>query len=188
MVANRCVTRAVRAPMRAAAAAASQPAWPPPTTITSYRAFMGRFFLGLGPSSVAPATRKRANFVPGPVRGLAYVSRETSNRAQGQRLNVSRETFAGGRPQRNQGSRKLLVCRPTRPTDKAPMPRYYFDLVDDRTVYDSKGVSLPNEIAAKEYAATFARELMETKKELLGETWKPGRFGSAMAGLSRSSM
>ena len=44
------------------------------------------------------------------------------------------------------------------------MPRYYFDLVDDRTVYDSKGVSLPNEIAAKEYAATFARELMETKK------------------------
>ncbi len=52
------------------------------------------------------------------------------------------------------------------------MPRYYFDLVDDRTVYDSKGVSLPNEIAAKEYAATFARELMETKKELLGETWE----------------
>ena len=51
------------------------------------------------------------------------------------------------------------------------MPRYYFDLVDDRTVYDSKGVSLPNEIAAKEYAATFARELMETKRELLGESW-----------------
>ena len=35
MVANLCVTSAVRAPMRAAAAAASQPAWPPPTTMTS---------------------------------------------------------------------------------------------------------------------------------------------------------
>ena len=31
----RCVSSAVRAPMRAAAAAASQPAWPPPTTMTS---------------------------------------------------------------------------------------------------------------------------------------------------------
>ena len=35
MVSKRCVTSAVRAPMRAAAAAASQPAWPPPTTMTS---------------------------------------------------------------------------------------------------------------------------------------------------------
>src|ERR1043166_4057824 len=36
-VAKRCVTSAVAAPMRAAAAAASQPAWPPPMTITSKR-------------------------------------------------------------------------------------------------------------------------------------------------------
>src|SRR5262249_24244641 len=36
-VAKRWVTRAVAAPMRAAAAAASQPAWPPPITITSKR-------------------------------------------------------------------------------------------------------------------------------------------------------
>ena len=35
IVAKDSVTRAVRAPMRADAAAASQPAWPPPTTITS---------------------------------------------------------------------------------------------------------------------------------------------------------
>ena len=35
MVSRRCVTRAVRAPVRADAAAASQPAWPPPTTMTS---------------------------------------------------------------------------------------------------------------------------------------------------------
>src|SRR5437660_11326175 len=34
-VANRCVIRAVRAPIREAAAAASQPACPPPITITS---------------------------------------------------------------------------------------------------------------------------------------------------------
>ena len=37
MVAKRWVTSAVRAPMRAAAAAASQPAWPPPMTMTSKR-------------------------------------------------------------------------------------------------------------------------------------------------------
>ena len=35
MVANRCVTSAVRAPIRAATAAASQPAWPPPTMMMS---------------------------------------------------------------------------------------------------------------------------------------------------------
>jgi hypothetical protein len=52
------------------------------------------------------------------------------------------------------------------------MPRYYFDLVDDETVYDKKGVSLPNIKAAQEYAATFARELMETKPTLMGEAWK----------------
>ena len=68
------------------------------------------------------------------------------------------------------------------------MPRYYFDLVDDRTVYDSKGVSLPNEIAAREYATTFARELMETKRDLLGEAGRPGRFGSATGNSSRSTM
>ena len=52
------------------------------------------------------------------------------------------------------------------------MPRYYFDLVDDETVYDKKGVSLPNIKAAEQYAATFARELMETKPTLMGEAWK----------------
>jgi hypothetical protein len=35
MVAALCVTSAVRAPIRAATAAASTPAWPPPTTMTS---------------------------------------------------------------------------------------------------------------------------------------------------------
>src|SRR5882724_6254105 len=35
MVAKRWVTKAVVAPIRAAALAASQPAWPPPMTITS---------------------------------------------------------------------------------------------------------------------------------------------------------
>ena len=43
---------------------------------------------------------------------------------------------------------------------------------DDETVYDKKGVSLPNIKAAEEYAATFARELMETKPTLMGEAWK----------------
>jgi hypothetical protein len=49
------------------------------------------------------------------------------------------------------------------------MPRFYFDLVDDIRIHDTKGVSLPNLEAAREYAKTFARELMETKKTLLGE-------------------
>jgi hypothetical protein len=52
------------------------------------------------------------------------------------------------------------------------MPRYYFDLVDNETVYDKKGVTLPNIKAAEEYAATLARELMETKPTLMGEGWK----------------
>src|SRR5262245_3688951 len=49
------------------------------------------------------------------------------------------------------------------------MPRFYFDLVDDIRVHDTKGVSLPDLDAARDYAKTFARELMETKKTLLGE-------------------
>ena len=49
------------------------------------------------------------------------------------------------------------------------MPRYYFDLVDDVKIHDQKGVSLPNIEAAREYAKTFARELMEVKRTLLGE-------------------
>jgi len=52
------------------------------------------------------------------------------------------------------------------------MPRYFFDLVDDKKIYDKKGVSLPNVKAAREYAKTFARELMETKSDLLGESWQ----------------
>jgi hypothetical protein len=47
MVANRWVTSAVLAPIRAAAVAASQPAWPPPMTMTSNdseRAIMADFY------------------------------------------------------------------------------------------------------------------------------------------------
>ncbi len=41
IVARLWVTSAVRAPVRAAAAAASQPAWPPPITTTSKEWDMG---------------------------------------------------------------------------------------------------------------------------------------------------
>ena len=59
------------------------------------------------------------------------------------------------------------------------MPRCFFDVVDDKNVYDKddknvydkKGVTLPNEKAAREHAITLARELMETNSELLGESW-----------------
>src|SRR5882724_3181296 len=49
MVAKRCVTSAVVAPVRAAALAASQPAWPPPITMTSHdfgREIMRGFYRG----------------------------------------------------------------------------------------------------------------------------------------------
>src|ERR1041384_2475393 len=59
IVEKRCVTRAVRAPMRAAAAAASQPACPPPMTITS------KEFIGVGcTGSVCLEQEKRACDVP----------------------------------------------------------------------------------------------------------------------------
>lgn len=51
------------------------------------------------------------------------------------------------------------------------MPKYFFDLVDDKTVFDRKGISLPNVDEARKFAATFARELMEEKSKLLGESW-----------------
>ncbi len=50
------------------------------------------------------------------------------------------------------------------------MPRFFFDLVDDKKVYDRKGISLPNLQEARKFATKFARELMETKTELLGES------------------
>jgi hypothetical protein len=50
------------------------------------------------------------------------------------------------------------------------MPRYFFDLVDDTTVLDQKGIVLPDLTEARKFARTFARELMETKKDLLGES------------------
>jgi hypothetical protein len=57
------------------------------------------------------------------------------------------------------------------PGREAAVPKFFFDLVDDETIYDKKGVSLPNEEEARRYAITFARELMETKPELMGESW-----------------
>src|SRR3954466_850292 len=57
MVANRCVTSAVLAPTRADALAASQPAWPPPMTMTSNSAcwaIMRDFY----PDRLKPGSRK----------------------------------------------------------------------------------------------------------------------------------
>jgi hypothetical protein len=78
------------------------------------------------------------------------------------------------------GSRKSLNVwggRAAREFSSAPtlgtrdMPRYFFDLLDDKTVYDRKGVALPDLEAAREFAVTFGRELMDSKPELLGESW-----------------
>jgi hypothetical protein len=43
------------------------------------------------------------------------------------------------------------------------MLKLFFDLVDDKTIDDKKGVSLPGEKEACRYAVTFARELIETQ-------------------------
>jgi hypothetical protein len=52
------------------------------------------------------------------------------------------------------------------------VPKFFFDLVDDKTIYDKKGVTLPNTKEARQYAMTFARELVQTQPELLGESWR----------------
>lgn len=51
------------------------------------------------------------------------------------------------------------------------MPRFFFDLIDGDTVFDRKGVSLPNPAEAKKFAHNFARELIEAKSTLLGKHW-----------------
>src|SRR3981189_3607909 len=84
MVANRWVTSAVFAPMRAAALAASQPAWPPPITMTSNdlgRVIMRGFYRG----ARKPGRRKL---------GRRDVSRETTRDGED---DVSRETIRDGR-------------------------------------------------------------------------------------------
>ena len=66
------------------------------------------------------------------------------------------------------------------------MPRYFFDLVDDRKIYDKKGVSLPNDKAARQYALTFARELMQTSGICWASPGVRGRSRSATANSSAS--
>ena len=55
---------------------------------------------------------------------------------------------------------------------EAAVPKFLFDLMDDTTIFDKKGVSLPNEKEARCYAITFARELMQARPELLRESWQ----------------
>src|SRR5882672_8547637 len=98
-VANRCVTNAVRAPIRAAADAASQPACPPPMTMTS-KELMG------DPST--PPARHRQDFS-----GVQHSSRMRIEYA----LDVSRETAGAGAAaanacaQRNE-DKVTLCCSP----------------------------------------------------------------------------
>ena len=59
IVSSRWVTSAVRAPNRAAAAAASHPAWPPPTTMTSYCSMAADFTEADAAGSNAGARNRR---------------------------------------------------------------------------------------------------------------------------------
>src|SRR5580704_13628298 len=87
MVAKRWVTSAVAAPMRAAALAASQPAWPPPMTMTSNDSCAGIMkptstAITQKPEDVSRETSQvhRPPKIRGRTSGAADVSRETSSR------------------------------------------------------------------------------------------------------------
>jgi hypothetical protein len=49
------------------------------------------------------------------------------------------------------------------------MPHYYFDLTDDKTIHDLKGIKLAGLEEARQHATAMARELIETKSMLLNE-------------------
>jgi hypothetical protein len=74
------------------------------------------------------------------------------------------------------------------PFGNALMPRYYFDLTDDKVIHDLKGKNLPNLREARQHAIAMARELMRTKSTLLREplsAWsisvKDGRFNKVLS-------
>lgn len=46
------------------------------------------------------------------------------------------------------------------------MPRYYFDLVDSKTVADEEGQDLPDDVTAMEVAETIAARLRRERPEL----------------------
>ena len=46
------------------------------------------------------------------------------------------------------------------------MPRYYFDLVDSKTVADEEGQDLPDDVTAMEVAETIAARLRREQPEL----------------------
>ena len=46
------------------------------------------------------------------------------------------------------------------------MPRYYFDLVDSKTVADEEGQNLPDDVTAMEVAETIAARLRREQPQL----------------------
>src|SRR5262249_21337042 len=68
IVSNRWVISAVFAPIRAAAEAASQPAWPPPMTMTSYRMTAS---VKSAPGEAAVAIYTRVEVAAHPIRVMA---------------------------------------------------------------------------------------------------------------------
>ena len=51
--------------------------------------------------------------------------------------------------------------------DTTAMPHYYFDLTDDKTIHDLKGIKLAGLDEARQHAAAMARELIDTRSTLL---------------------
>src|ERR1700730_8321264 len=99
MVANRWVTSAVFAPIRAAALAASQPAWPPPMTMTSNESgdeIMTRLLSRRSKSRKREVVTRTAMFHVkhrNPAPGPALVSRETNAQEMNKELLLTDTEF-----------------------------------------------------------------------------------------------
>jgi hypothetical protein len=61
-------------------------------------------------------------------------------------------------------------------TERAHMPRYFFNVEDDRTIIDQEGTDLPNLRAAREEAVSTSAELLRERAG--GSLWngKPWRM------------
>ncbi len=136
-----CVTKTVRAPMRAAAAAASQPAWPPPTTSTSYLPVLIACFCTIIRQSAARLHQPREE-------NAGNVSRETfrpvstpKRRELG--LGKGRETFV-----RRWGRRTPVRAHRCLPEGEPPLPN---------RIWNCRGASRRGPVSRRSVEAQVAR-------------------------------
>jgi hypothetical protein len=51
------------------------------------------------------------------------------------------------------------------------MPKYFFNLLDDRTIEDPDGTDLPDLVSARRHAIQVAKELKHNSHGMLGKGW-----------------